>query len=157
MNTAPDQHQTVKILFRFHSELLDQEVQEILRAETLNPEMGKYRITDIPFYTPGIATDDIVSAVYSDEEEMLVFQETLAPSGNSTVWVVVTDEESDIEDLQQIFLDLGCDSEEVSERFFTMEVKSSTSYYRIRDKLIELKSEGFIDFAEPCVSLVHQF
>jgi len=157
MNTKPDQHQSVKILFRFHSELLDQEVMEIIRAETINMEMGKYRISDIPFYTPGIATDDIVSATYDDEEEMLKYHETLASSGNSIVWVVITDEETSIEDVQEIFLDLGCDSEEVSEHFFAMEVKSSASYYRIRDKLIELKSEGIIDYAESCLSLVHQY
>jgi len=38
-----------------------------------------------------------------------------------------------------------------------MEVKSSTNYLRIRDKLIALKSEGTIDFAEPSRSIVHQY
>jgi hypothetical protein len=157
MNTKTDQHPSVKILFRFQSELLDQEVMEIIRAETINQEMGKYRISDIPFYTPGIATGDIVSAAYDDDEEMLKYHETLSSSGNSIVWVAITDDVTSIEEVQETFLDLGCDSEEVSERFFAMEVKSSASYYRIRDKLIELKSEGIIDFAESCLSLVHQY
>jgi hypothetical protein len=151
-----EQHHPVKILFRFHSDLLEQEVKEIIRGETVNIEMGQYRITDIPFYTPGIATGDIVNAVYDDEEENLVYLETLSPSGNSTIWIVITDDETSIEEIQEIFLSLDCDSEEVSERFFAMEVKASTSYYRVRDKLIELKSEGTIDFAEPCISTLHQ-
>ena len=151
-----EQHHPVKILFRFHSDLLEQEVEEIIRGETVNIELGQYRITDIPFYTPGIATGDIVNAVYDDEEENLVFQETLSPSGNSIVWIVITDEETSIEEIQEIFLSLDCDSEEVSERFFAMEVKATTSYFRVRDKLIELKSDGTIDFAEACVSLLHQ-
>ena len=157
MNTHTDPKLSVKILFRFYSELLDQEVEEIISAETINLEMGKYRISDIPFYTPGIATDDIVSALYNDEEEMLVYHETLSSSGNSIVWVVITDDETTIEQVQEIFLALECDSEEVSERFFAMEVKLSTSYFRVRDKLIELKSEGVIDFAESYLSLVHQY
>jgi Domain of unknown function (DUF4265) len=157
MNISPENQQTVKILFRFHSELLDQEVVEIIRAETVNPDMGEYRIQDIPFYTPNIATEDIVHATYNDDEEMLVYQETLTSSGNSIVWVVITDDDTVIEDVQEIFLDLECDSEEVSERFFAMEVKPSNNYLRIRDKLIALKSEGIIDFAEPCLSLVHQY
>ena len=157
MNTRPELHQIVKILFRFHSELLDQEVMEILRAETVNLEMGKYKIKDIPFYTPNIATDDIVHAEYDNEEELLVYRETLSTSGNSIVWVVITADETSIENIQEIFLQLDCDSEEVSERFFAMEVKSSTNYLRIRDKLIALKSEGTIDFAEPSRSIVHQY
>ncbi len=76
MNIEPENHQTVKILFRFHSEILDQEVTEIIRAETVNLEMGEYKILDIPFYTTGIATDDIVRAAYNDDEEMLLYQET---------------------------------------------------------------------------------
>jgi Domain of unknown function (DUF4265) len=157
MNTEPENHQTVKILFRFHSEILDQEVTEIIRAETVNLEMGKYKILDIPFYTTGIATDDIVRAAYNDDEEMLLYQETFTSSGNSIIWIVITDDETEIEDVQQIFFDLECDSEEVSERFFAMEVKSSTNYLRVRDKLISLKSEGIIDFAEPCLSHAHQY
>jgi Domain of unknown function (DUF4265) len=157
MNQGPVGKQTVSILFRSQSEIIDQEVIEIIRAETINQEMGKYKISDIPFYTPGVATGDIVHAEYNDTEEMLGFLETLFASGNSTIWVVITDENFSIEEIQEIFLELDCDSEEVSEHFFAMEVKSSTNYLRIRDRLNELKSEDIIDFAEPCLSEIHQY
>jgi len=157
MNTDPEPNKTTKILFRVHSELMDQDVEEIIGAETIDLEMGKFRIQDIPFYTPNLATDDIVHAEYDIDEEMLIYRETLIPSGNSTVWVVVTDETIPIEEIQEIFLELGCDSEEVSEHFFAMEIKATTNYFRIRDKLISLKSEGRIDYAESCLSIDHQY
>ncbi len=156
MNTSPEENQAVKILFRFHSELMDQDVEEIIGAETVNLEMGQFRILDIPFYTPNIATDDIIHAVYDHEEEMLAYKETVLPSGNSIVWVVVTDESVPVEDVQQIFLDLECDSEEVSERFFAMEVKATLNYFRIKDRLISLRADGMIDYAESCLSRDHQ-
>jgi len=157
MNTDPELNKTTKILFRVHSELMDQDVEEIIGAETIDLEMGKFRIQDIPFYTPNLATDDIVHAEYDSDEEMLIYRETLIPSGNSTVWVVVTDETIPIEEIQEIFLELGCDSEEVSEHFFAMEIKATTNYFRIRDKLISLKSESRIDYAESCLSIDHQY
>jgi Domain of unknown function (DUF4265) len=157
MNIRPEENQPVSILFRFQSEVLDQEVIEIMRAETVKLEMGKFKILDIPFYTPGIATDDIIHAEYDDSEEMLAYRETLTASGNSTVWIVITNEDTPIEEIQEIFLEMDCDSEEVSERFFAMEVKSTTNYLRVRDMLNKLKSEGIIDFAEPCLSDEHQY
>jgi Domain of unknown function (DUF4265) len=157
MNKSPDDSQSVKILFRFQSELLDQEVSEIVRAETVSLDMGTFKIQDIPFYTPYIATGDIVSAEYDDVEGMLAYRETIVASGNSTIWVVITIDSMSIEEVQERFLELECDSEEVSERFFAMEVKAATNYLRVRDALNKLKSEGIIDYAEPCLSAAHQY
>ena len=51
-----------KIVFRFHSEVIDQEMVETLWAEIIDEESGRYRIDSVPFYIPFIATDDIVAA-----------------------------------------------------------------------------------------------
>src|SRR3954469_8708318 len=100
-----------KIVFRFESELLDQEMVETLWAEILDPESGQYRIDSVPFYIPFVATDDIVTAEYDSEEEALVFVEKIKPSGNSIVWVVIMSNVIKMDMIRQIMQDMGCASE----------------------------------------------
>jgi hypothetical protein len=147
----------VKILFRFHSDLLDQEIVETLWAETVNAVLGHYKLNSLPFYVPLIAVDDTVYAQYDDGEEMLKYIETVEPSGNSNLWVVVTDDDADIGAIRDVFTELDCSSEALSDRFFAMEVKSTTNYLKIKDKLNELRSEGIIDYSESCLSEQHQY
>ena len=147
----------VKILFRSYSDLLEQDTVETMWADVVDISMGHYKIDSIPFYTTLIATDDIVNAEYDDTEEMLVYRETVQPSGNSTLWVVIINDATDINDIMDIFEELDCISEAISDRYFAMEVKAGTNYLRIRDKLNELKSEKQIDYFEPCLSVNHQY
>ena len=79
----------VRILFRFYSDLLEEDMVETMWADIVNANLGHYRLDSIPFYVPFIATDDIVQAEYDDVEEMLLYKETVSPSGNSTLWVVI--------------------------------------------------------------------
>ena len=44
-----------KIVFRFYSELMDQDMVETLWAEIVDQELGHYRIDSVPFYIPFIA------------------------------------------------------------------------------------------------------
>jgi len=50
----------VKIRFRFYSDMMEQEAEEILIAEMIDVGLGQYKISSIPFYVEGIATEDIV-------------------------------------------------------------------------------------------------
>jgi hypothetical protein len=145
-----------KILFRFHSDILDQEMVETVWAEIINEESGQYRIDSVPFYIPFVATDDIVAAEYNSEEEALVFVEKIKASGNSIVWVVIMSNVINMEMIRQIMLDMDCESEAFGDRYFSMEVKAGSNYMKVRDKLLELKQEGLIDFQEACISEVHQ-
>jgi RecA/RadA recombinase len=151
------QNNPVKILFRFYSDLLEQETVETLWAETINEGLGHYKLGSIPFYVPLIAADDIVYAQYDDGEEMLKYIETLKPSGNSNVWIVVIDDDTDIGEIRNIFSEMNCISEALSDRFFAMEVKSTANYLKIKNKLNELKSERIIDYSESCLSEQHQY
>jgi hypothetical protein len=148
-------NKVVKILFRFFSEILDRDAVETLWAITVNETLGHYRIDSIPFYLPGIATDDIVHAEY-DEENILTYSYLVSASGNSNVWVVIVDEETDIDDVRDIFDELGCPSETLSNRYFSMEIKAETNYIFIKDKLNELRAEGLIEYSESCISSNHQ-
>ncbi len=61
----------VKILFRFYSELLEQDMVETMWADIINANLGHYKLDSIPFYVPFIATDDMV-LLNIDGEECLV-------------------------------------------------------------------------------------
>src|SRR4051812_23484240 len=100
-----------RILFRFYSEVLEQHTVETLWAEIIDTTLGYYKIDNIPFYVPFIATDDIVRAAYDEAEDMLVYEETVEHSGNSTVWVVIIREGTDIDEIRDVFSNLGCTSE----------------------------------------------
>jgi len=146
-----------KILFRFYSDILEQEMEETIWAIVADESRGHYQLDSIPFYVSNIATDDIVYAEYDDTEEMLMYRETIQPSGNSTIWVVVTNEDVDIDEVRAVFDELDCLSEPLSNRFFAMEVKAQTNYLHVKDKLNALKAEGQIDYTEPCLSKQHQY
>lgn len=152
-----EKHKHSKILFRFYSDLMDQEVIEKLEADVVDPERGFYRLVSIPLYTPFVAVGDIVFAEWSDEEEMLAFREKVQASGSSTIWVVRIDDHTEIVDIRGIFEELHCLTRSASDRFFAMEVRENINYLKIRDKLNELKGEGLIDYAEPYLSEQHQY
>ena len=152
-----DKQKHIKILFRFFSEIMEQEVEEKLEAEVVDEERGFYRLTAIPLYIPFVATGDVVLAEWSDEAGMLTYVEKVQPSGNSTIWVVRTADHTELVDIRAIFEELHCLTRGASDRFFSMEVKEHINYLKIRDKLNELKGEGLIDYAEPYLSEQHQY
>lgn len=156
-HTVMEKHKHFKILFRFYSDLMDQEIIEKLEAEAADQERGFYKLTAIPLYTPFVAVGDVVYAEWSDDEGMLTYREKVQPSGNSTVWVVRLDDHTELIDIRGIFEELHCLTRSASDRFFAMQVRENINYLKIRDKLNELKGEGLIDYAEPYLSEQHQY
>ena len=146
----------VEILFRSYNNILDQEVAETIWADVVHADLGYYKLRSIPLYTLEIASGDVVRAEWDEDEVMLTYRETVTPSGNSTIWVVIVDDDTDIEEIRNVFYQLDCISEAMSNRYFAMEVKAGTNYLRIRDQLNKLKAQKRIDFAEPCLSAQHQ-
>jgi hypothetical protein len=150
-------HKRVEILFRSYSAILEQDVAEAIWADVVQPDLGHYRLCTIPLYTSFIASGDVVHAQWDDDEVMLTFRETVEPSGNSTVWVVVVDDDTDIDAIRNQFFELNCLSEALSNRYFAMEVKADTNYLHVKNKLNTLKAERLIDYVEPCLSVRHQY
>ena len=147
----------VRILFRFYSDLLEQDAEETLWALVSDHTMGYYRIDSLPFYVPLVATDDLVHAEYDEEKKALTYRQTIHASGNSTIWVVMTDDTVDVDEIRKLLHDMDCFSEAISDQYFSMEVKAGSNYLRIRDELNRLRSEGIIDYEEPCLSVNHQY
>ncbi|MGX5689439.1 DUF4265 domain-containing protein [Arcticibacter tournemirensis] len=144
----------VKVLFRFYSSVLDQWTVEMLWAEIVNEGKGLYQINSIPFYA-SIASGDIVFAEYDEGEQFLTFREIVQASGNSTVQVVVLNEESESKHLRTRFQELGCESEMFDERYFVLNVPSHLNYRIIKKELEVFRKQEFIDYAEPCLSDNH--
>jgi hypothetical protein len=145
----------VKILFRYHSSILDEWTVETMWAKIVDAEKGLYKLDSIPFYGPLVASDDIIFAEYDEDEERLTYKRTVENSGNSIVTVVIMDKISDINNIRNIFSDLGCLSERVNDAYFSMEVLAQNNYLPIKRKLIELEDQGIIGYAEPCLSSNH--
>lgn len=116
MTQTHDNH--VKILFRYHSSVLDEWTVETMWAEIVDSKKGLYKLDNIPFYGPLVATDDIIFAEYDDDEERLTYRKTVENSGNSVVTVVIMDKATDVNNVRDIFKDLGCLSERVNDAFF---------------------------------------
>jgi hypothetical protein len=145
----------IKILFRFYSNVLEQETVETMWAIIVDTDKGLYKLDNIPFYGPLVASDDIVFAEYDEAEQMLTYRKTIEPSGNSIIQVVLMDKSKDINDIRKIFKDLGCVSEKVNNGYFSMEVLADKDYKPIKQKLTELEDKEIIGYAEPCLSENH--
>ena len=146
----------VKILFEFHSDVLGAWTVETVWAEIISEDEGLYKIDNIPFYAPTSA-DNIVYAEYDESQERLTYRDTVEYSGNSTIQVVMLMENVPTNEIRDIFNALNCESEKFNEGYFVMNVPATESYLPIREKLLELHSEGIIDFAEPCLANGHWY
>lgn len=145
----------VKILFRFYSDLLEEETIETMWAEIMDEDAGIYVLNSIPFYAPDLACGDVISAIYNDQKKMLTYKETISFSGNSTVQVVILDKSAVTNDIREVFQGLGCVTEKFKEGYFVIDVPVDLKYSPIRAKLQELSKIGVIDYAEPCLSAEH--
>jgi hypothetical protein len=145
-----------KILFKYHSNVLDEIIVETMWAKKVDPEKGIYKLDSIPFYGPLIATDDEFFAEYDESEQRLTYRKTTKNSGNSIVLVVITEEGFDKEIIRDEFKLLNCKSEGLNDSYFSMEVLESIDYKTIQERLEILENEGTIEYSEPCLSEKHQ-
>ncbi len=151
-----DDEEKKKVLFRYHSDILDKIVVEIMWASKINELKGIYKLDSIPFYGPPIATDDEFFAEFDEDEEMLTYRKTLNHAGNSIVLVVITKKGFDKESIRNEFEKLDCTSEGLNDSYFAMEILRETDYSQIKPKLEGYESRGIIEYAEPCLSEKHR-
>lgn len=144
-----------KVLFRYHSAILDEEVVETMWAEIIDIEKGIFKLDNIPFYGPLIATDDIFYAKYDENEGAIVYKETIAISGNSIIQVVILKENYDKGIIREKLELMNCPSEGFNEKYFVVEVKKEVDYLMVKKFLNEYFELEILDFAEPCLSKKH--
>ena len=152
----PAKENYVKILFKFYSDVLDEQTAETMWAEVVDESKGIYKLNSIPFYAPNIACGDTVIATYDTDEQMLTFEEIIEFSGNSTVQVVLMDKSIPTNDIREVFHDLGCATEKFREGYFVIDVPVVLNFTPIESKLKELSGSGVLDYAIPCLSDQHR-
>jgi len=147
----------VKILFRFYSDILEEHTVETMWAEAVDAEKGYYKIDNIPFYVPVLASGDVVKAKYSDDEQMLTYVETIEHSGNSTIHVIITDEELELQTVFNLFTGLGCPCEGLNGNFLAVEIPAAMDYMPIKERLELMEQDEVISYAETCLARGHNY
>lgn len=145
-----------KILFKYYSDLLEDTVVETMWAEIIDLEKGYYKLDNIPFFGPLIATDDIFYAEYDEDEERLVYKKTIETSGNSIVQVIILEKGFDKEIIREKLKAVNCESEGMNETLFAVEVIREVDYSVVKSILNEYVDLSIIDFGEPCLSEKHR-
>ena len=145
-----------KILFRYYSDLLEDTVVETMWAEIIDFEKGYFKLDNIPFFGPLIATDDVFFAEFDEEEQKLVYRETIEISGKSIVQIVILEKDFDGSIIREKLKDVNCESESMNETLFAVEITREVDYYVVKSILNEYVELEVIDFAEPCLSEKHR-
>ncbi|MEP7095632.1 MAG: DUF4265 domain-containing protein [Flavobacterium sp.] len=145
-----------KILFRYYSDLLEDTVVETMWAEIIDLEKGYFKLDNIPFFGPLIATDDIFHAEFDEDEDCLVYKKTIESFGNSILQVVILEKGFDKEIIREKLKIINCLSEGLNETLFAVEVVKDVDYYIVKSLLNEYESQEIIEFAEPCLSEKHR-
>lgn len=149
-----DKHE--KILFKYHSSVLDELTVETMWSEIIDKKNGIYKLDNIPFYGPLIATDDEFYAEFDESEQMLTYRKTTKFSGNSIVLVMIIQNGYDKEIIRNRFKELNCTSEGLNESYFSMEILKEINYSEIKKVLTDYEKLGILEYAEPCLSEKHQ-
>lgn len=145
-----------KILFKYYSTYLEEIVSETMWAEVVDAEKGYYKLDNIPFFGPLIATDDIFRAEYDENEKNFIHRETIQSSGNSIVQVLILQEGFDKEIIREKLKTINCISEGLNDTFFAVEIVKNVDYAIVKSLLDEYESNSIIEFAEPCLSEKHR-
>lgn len=145
-----------KILFKYYSDYLEETVSETMWAEIVDLEKGLFKLDNIPFFGPLIATDDLFYAEFDEEEERLVYKETIENSGNSIVQVIILEKGFDKEIIREKLKAINCLSEGLNDNFLSVEVVRDVDYSIVRSILNEYESQEIIQYAEPCLSDKHR-
>lgn len=146
----------VKILFNFHSNIFDEQMVETVWADKVDQEKGFYKIDNIPFYIPLVASEDIVFAEFDETEQMLTYRKTIEYSGRTVVQVVIMDKTTKTNIIRDIFYKLGCESEKANEGYFSMEIPVNLNYKPIKKELDRMENAEIIGYAEPTISDKHR-
>ncbi|MCD9573922.1 DUF4265 domain-containing protein [Flavobacterium soyae] len=145
-----------KILFKYYSDYLEDTVSETMWAEIIDLDKGLFKLDNIPFFGPLIATDDLFYAEFDENEKHLVYRETIENSGNSIVQVIILEKGFDKEIIREKLRAINCLSEGLNDNFISVEVVRDVDYSIVRSVLNEYESQEIIQYAEPCLSDKHR-
>ena len=125
-------------------------------GEIIDLEKGYFKLDNIPFFGPLIATEDIFFAEYDENEQRLTYRKTIENSGNSIVQVVILEKDFDKEIIREKLKAINCESEGLNDTLFAVEVVKEVDYSIVKSLLLEYESLSVIEFSEPCLSEKHR-
>jgi hypothetical protein len=129
---------------------------ETVWADKIDEKNGLYRIDNIPFYIPSVASEDIVLAEFDETEQILTYRKTIEYSGRTVVQVVIFERKRTTNDIREVFHKLGCESEKANEEYFSMEIPAKLNYKLVKQELDIMESAEIIGYAEPTISEKHR-
>lgn len=131
-------------------------MEEVALATVFDEQKGLYELDTLPFYASLLAYDDLVFAEFDEESKMLVYKKTIEHSSNSTIQVVMMDDDTPIDKITNVFNLLGCATATANDAFFIMKIAPEIDYKIIKGNLEDLENSGILSYAEPCLSDVHK-
>jgi hypothetical protein len=117
----------------------------------VKPVGAHYQVDNIPFFAPGIAVNDIVSA--EEEHGQLHFEELITPSGHSTIQIVMFEMVEKDRITRQIE-QFNC-SWEGFKRTIAIDIPASLEYKQIKHFLDSESEQEVLDYKEACLSDKH--
>lgn len=128
-----------------------------MQAVAVDADKGHYKITSIPFYVPILASGDVVKAEFDTAQQILTYVETIEYSGNSTIHVIITDEELELETVFNLFTGLGCRCEGINGNYLAVEIPAGMDYLPIKERLELMEHDEIISYAETCLARGHNY
>lgn len=113
----------------------------------------KYQIKNIPFFTPNIAFNDIITV--EEENGNLHFDEIINASEHSTIQIVFFNEKEIDKVIKDIEL-LNCSWEGMyNQKLLAIDVPPNVNYSIVKEYLTTQFNSNIIDFKESCLSEIH--
>jgi hypothetical protein len=108
-----------------------------------------YRLDNIPFYTLGIALNDVVAA-RADADGLLRFSGLVEASGHCTLRLWFSNA-TDVDQVRATLRKLGCSSELDLERLVAVDIPPHVEIQQVRGILDELEHQGILAYEESCL------
>ncbi|MGO4361688.1 MULTISPECIES: DUF4265 domain-containing protein [unclassified Terrabacter] len=120
------------------------------------PVRMESRVCNVPFYVKGIALGDIVRVRADNERRELVFEEFVAPSGHSTVRLIILDK-TELDRIGSLLKKFECAWEvDGSGILWAIDVPPAVAYDTLLIALMQLKEAGKIEIEESAVAQGHR-
>ena len=112
-----------------------------------------FMVDNIPFIAKRIALGDIVRAEYDEEDESYYFDDFVEVSGNSTIRIILLEDESIISEIREHLKLFGCETEVFLHRkIVAVNVPKEVNYYSIKEYLDHGELNKIWTYEESCLA-----
>lgn len=141
-----EEHFKQKVKFVYY------DLEDNLAVESIwtTKEADCYRIKNIPFFTPNIAFDDLISV--EDDKGEFFFDDIVEESGNSTLQIIIFNE-NDIDEIIKKIENFYCGWEGSHLKgYISINIPKEIQYLPIKIFLEAEFEKGKLDYKEACLA-----